>query len=372
MSSTNLSLIHANLAIKCFNKLIENSQGECVIYSPISLAIALSMTYVGSSGETKEEMKKFLVGEENDEDLHEHFNEFLSSLSSNEKSLLQSVNKIYVKDGFSLLESFTQNIEKYYKGQFEQVDFTSPNTCHEINDFVEKSTNNIIKDLISPDDLDALTRLILINAIYLKRMWFVKFDKNATKIDDFFITHNTTRKVDMMFKKDKFSYYEDDEYQILQLEYEGKEQEMVILLPKERNTLLEKLPTFDGQKLFDLIDSTDLLTVKVYLPKLKVESTHQLHETFSDLGMKIPFTDNADFSSMTTEEPLKISKIIQKAFVEVDEEGTEAAAATAITMCRVTSINFSTPREYIFRADHPFIYFIMDNQRNILFNGIYQ
>nr|AGC25445.1 SRPN-1 [Strongyloides stercoralis] len=372
MSSTNLSLAHANLAIKCFNKLIENSQRECVIYSPISLVIALSMAYIGSNGETKEEMKKFLVGKGNDEDLHEHFHKFLNSLSDNEKSLLQSVNKIYVKEGFSLLESFTKSIVKYYKGQFEQVDFTSPNTCHEINDFVEKSTNNIIKDLIRPDDLDALTRLILINAIYFKGMWFVKFDKNATKIDDFFITHNTTRKVDMMFKKDKFSYYEDDKYQILQLEYEGKEQRMVILLPKERNTLKEKLSTFDGQKLFDLIDSTDLLPVKVYLPKFKVESTHQLHETFSDLGMKIPFTNNADFSSMTTEEPLKISKIIQKAFVEVDEEGTEAAAATAVIMCKKSSIILLPSKECIFRADHPFIYFIMDNQRNILFNGIYQ
>ncbi|CEF64647.1 Serpin domain-containing protein [Strongyloides ratti] len=372
MSSTTLSIIHANLAIKCFNKLIENETSQSIIYSPISLAIALSMAYLGSNGKTKEEIKSFLVGENNDEELHQHFNEFLNDLTKNEDSLLQSVNKIYVKENFSLLESFTEDIKKYYEGQFEQVDFNSPNTCDIINNFVQKATNDIIQNLISPSDLNDLTRLILINAIYFKGKWCLKFDKNLTKEDDFYITQNTTKKVDMMFKKDKYKYYENEEYQLIQLEYEGDKQRMIILLPKERNTLKERLQTLDGNTLFDLIDSTDKLPVHVYLPKFKVESMHQLNETLSNLGMKLPFSDYADFSLMTDEEPLQISKIIQKAFVEVDEEGTEAAAATAvIMMCRSSLPHKPTPN-YVFRADHPFAYFIMDNHENILFTGIYQ
>uniref|UniRef100_A0A0K0FBZ7 SERPIN domain-containing protein n=1 Tax=Strongyloides venezuelensis TaxID=75913 RepID=A0A0K0FBZ7_STRVS len=374
MSSIPLLTTHANFAIKTLTKIIEdNKEPTSVIYSPISVGIALAMAYVGSSGETKEQIKKHLVGDFDDEELHLKFNEFLNNISKNEEFSLECVNKIYVKDGFSLLDTYTQTIMKYYNGQFEQINFTDPNSCDKINDYVKKATNNIIENLISEGDLDELTRLILINAIYFKGKWRVKFDKSNTIEEDFYVTKDVTKKVKMMTKKDKYQYCENEDYQILKLYYEGEEHSMIILLPKEKCSLIEKLPSLDGQLLFDLqFEFEDNVPVTVYLPKFKTESTHILNEPFISLGMDVPFSDKADFSLISEEEPLNISKVIQKAFIEVDEEGVEAAAATAITMCFRACAPSRPPPEQIFRADHPFIYFILDNYNNILFSGIYQ
>uniref|UniRef100_A0A0N5B201 SERPIN domain-containing protein n=1 Tax=Strongyloides papillosus TaxID=174720 RepID=A0A0N5B201_STREA len=374
MSSTPLFTTHANFAIKTLTKLIEsNKEPKSIIYSPISVGIALAMAYVGSCGEAKEQIKKHLVGDLDDEELHSKFNEFLNNISKNEEFSLECVNKIYVKDGFSLSDTYTQTIMKYYNGQFEQINFTDPNSCDKINDFVKKATNNIIENLISQSDLDELTRLILINAIYFKGKWCVKFDKSNTIEENFYVTKDVTKKVKMMTKKDKYQYCENEDYQILKLDYEGRQHSMIILLPKEKCSLIEKLPSLDGQLLFDLQSKfARNVPVTVYLPKFKTESTHILNEPLISLGMDVPFSGKADFSLMSNEEPLKISKVIQKAFIEVDEEGVEAAAATAIIMCRITCIPSAPLKEHIFRADHPFIYFILDNHNNILFSGIYQ
>uniref|UniRef100_A0A0N4Z6J2 SERPIN domain-containing protein n=1 Tax=Parastrongyloides trichosuri TaxID=131310 RepID=A0A0N4Z6J2_PARTI len=362
--SRKLSIIHADLAIKVVKQLVSYS---AIVYSPISLAIAFSMAYMGSSGDTKEEIKKFFVGEESDDSLHERFNQFMTHLDNT----IKSVNKIYVKEGLKLEDGFVDGLKKYYNGQFEQIEFTSPDAAEKINKFVEESTNNIIKDLINQNDLNSLTSSILINAIYFKGGWEKQFLEENTSSDDFYISNSNVKKIDMMFKKDKYNYYENEEYQIISLNYEGNQQRMVILLPKERSAFPNNISSFKGEQLFDMIDSMDMHTVKLYLPKFEIESSHQLVDILKNLGLTKPFDEFADFSLMCTEEQLYVSKIIQKAYIEVNEKGTEAAAATAmIMMCR-TSMIHRPQIEYVFKADHPFMYFIMDREDNILFNGLY-
>uniref|UniRef100_A0A0N4ZGJ7 SERPIN domain-containing protein n=1 Tax=Parastrongyloides trichosuri TaxID=131310 RepID=A0A0N4ZGJ7_PARTI len=187
----NLSILHADVALKVLNNLDTNSS---IVYSPISLAIAMSMVYLGSNGDTKAEIKKFLIGDVDDEILHQRFNHFISHLNSN----LKCANKMYVRDGLRLEEEFVRKLSIFYNGQIEQVNFSDLDTVDIINKYVEEATNNVIKDLISQRDIHEDTSTILINAIHFKGQWKKKFDNYDTSSSEFFITQDETKMVDMM------------------------------------------------------------------------------------------------------------------------------------------------------------------------------
>uniref|UniRef100_A0A0K0EJE6 SERPIN domain-containing protein n=1 Tax=Strongyloides stercoralis TaxID=6248 RepID=A0A0K0EJE6_STRER len=360
MFSKTLIITQANLAIQILNQLIKDKLSSSIVYSPICLAIALSMAYAGSYGLTKENIKKYLYGDCDDDEIHNHFKKFLISLSKENVNSLQSANKVYIEKSINLLKDFTQTIEEYYKGCIEKIDFTTSNAAGIINDFVSKSTNNTIKNVITPNDLPIDTKLLLINAIYFKNEWMKEFDKNFTEKEFFYTSKDVSKKVDLMYTIDKFYYYENNDYQVLQLLY------------KERYLLLKKIPLLDGERLFEMIELLNLEIVNVHLPKFKIESIHMLHKTFKKIGLTFPFSSDANFSLITNEVPLTINKIIQKAFIDVDEKGTEASGVSAITVVEGPARGYKKPREYIFRADHPFMYLIIDDKNNILFNGIYQ
>uniref|UniRef100_A0A0K0FJC5 SERPIN domain-containing protein n=1 Tax=Strongyloides venezuelensis TaxID=75913 RepID=A0A0K0FJC5_STRVS len=369
--SPTFSTFQANLAIQILNEFIKNDTTSSTIYSPISLAIALSMSYVGSSGLTKEQIKKYLSDECTDEEIHKNYNKFLINVQNDDNNSLKSFNKIYIKEGVKLLKLFTQTIEEYYQGQFEQIDFSSPDACGVINKFVKESTNNLIKDIIKPDDLDDATYMILINALYFKGEWVRKFDKNLILENEFHTTKDDIKVVDMMYSVDKYLFFEDKDYQLIKLNYKNNRQSMVILIPVEMCTLHKMLPSLKAEQLFHMIDSLESKKVHLYLPKFKIESTHEMVETFKKLGLILPFSERSDFSLITNEIPLRINKIVQKAFIEVDESGSEAAAATAESVV-VFCDGGTQEKEYELKADHPFAYFIIDDMRNILFAGIFQ
>uniref|UniRef100_A0A0N5B2B7 SERPIN domain-containing protein n=1 Tax=Strongyloides papillosus TaxID=174720 RepID=A0A0N5B2B7_STREA len=331
MSLSTFSTSQANLAIQILNEFIKNDDTSPIIYSPISLAIALSMAYVGSSGSTKEQIKKYLFDDCSDEEVHKNFNKFLINVQEDDKNNLKSVNKIYIKEGVKLLKLFTQTIEEYYQGQFEQINFSLPDACDVINKFVEESTNNLIKDIIKPDDLNDATYMILINALYFKCEWANKFDENDIIEENFHVNKNKTKVVDLMYNMNEYLFFKNNEYQLIKLNYKNNRQSMVILLPVEMCALHKMLPTLNGEQLFHMIDSLESKKVHLYLPKFNIESTHEMVETFKKLGLTIPFSDHSDFSLITNKAPLRINKIIQKAFIEVDESGSEATAATFVS-----------------------------------------
>jgi len=229
---------------------------------------------------------------------------------------------------------------------------------------VETQTKNKIKDLIPLGAIDDYTRLVLTNAVYFKGDWVLKFDKKKTKEADFKVSPEKTVKVQMMSltgDKAKFNYAETEQLQILEMPYEGDELSMLVILPKEN---LESID-INNKKLDELRGMLSERKISVYMPKFKFETKYFMSDDLKEMGMPTAFTSLADFSGMTGKKDLFISKVIHQAFVEVNEEGTEAAAATAVIMAK--SIAF---KSNIFIADHPFMFIIQQKATgNILFMG---
>jgi len=235
-----------------------------------------------------------------------------------------------------------------------------------INTWVEEKTNDKIKDLIPAGALDSLTRLVLTNAIYFKGDWSIKFKEENTKESDFHITEQKTAKVQMMYQKENFEYANLDNMQLLQMHYKGDELSMLIILPKTIGDMEAIESNLNLETLQSNLKQMRKREVDVYLPKFKMTTgTLDITSILAKMGMKDAFSNAADFSGMSERKDLYISSVVHKAFVEVNEEGTEAAAATGVVM---KLLSISEP--IVFRADRPFIFMIRDNAtQSILFIG---
>jgi serpin B len=249
------------------------------------------------------------------------------------------------------------------------VDFitATENARKTINAWVEKKTNGKIKDLISPGVLDSMTRLVLTNAIYFKGNWAKQFKENRTQDAPFTLADGKKIEVAMMNQKAEFGYMETDTFQALELPYVDEELSMVILLPKEIDALNEFEKALTTENLNQRLAEIHKCEVVVFVPKFKTTSQFSLADVLKSMGMKDAFSSDADFSGINGKRDLFISAVIHKAFVEVNEEGTEAAAATGVVM-RLTSVGPAAIP--VFRADHPFLFLIRDNlSGSILFIG---
>uniref|UniRef100_A0A183C5F5 SERPIN domain-containing protein n=1 Tax=Globodera pallida TaxID=36090 RepID=A0A183C5F5_GLOPA len=316
------------------------------------------------SEKTSQEMVQLLAKGAPESKVHEYFGELVKAIQKGSSNYtLEVANKVYVKEGFS---TFKTMINRHYGGQFEAINFEKAvDSAKKINKFVEKATHDKIHDLIKPDMFDVNTRLVLINAVYFKGNWAEKFDAHRTQKKTFHIDANNKKELDMMHKKDEFIYFEDDQLQLLGMPYKGGEVFMFVLLPKERFGLDKMLAKLDGKSLLELLKKRSKQEVEVELPKFKLESAHDLNEPLEKLGMPTAFTDSANFAGILPGHQLKISKVVQKAFIEVNEEGTEAAAATAIVF-QFKSMPILMPKP-VFRADHPFAIFLLTNNYGPLF-----
>ncbi|MEA3230052.1 MAG: serpin family protein, partial [archaeon] len=265
-------------------------------------------------------------------------------------------------------DSYFNITENYYGGKATNMDFKedSEGSRMIINGWVEAQTNDRIKDLIPPGVIDSMTRLVLTNAVYFKGDWILKFDESRTREADFRVTKEKTVKAQMMSltgEKAIFNYAETEDIRILELPYKGSELSMLILLPKEDDLgALEHL--LNTESLNRWKSMLREKKIDVYMPRFKFETKYFMAEDLKDMGMPSAFSSAADFSAMTGKRDLYISQVIHQAFVEVNEEGTEAAAATAVVM-KVKAVMSD-----IFRADHPFIFIIQEKDTgNILFLG---
>jgi serpin B len=280
---------------------------------------------------------------------------------------------LWLQTGYNFLKDFLELTEEYYDAGLNHVDFAkdSEAACNKINIWVEQKTNNRIQKLIKPSMINALTRLVLTNAIYFKGNWVSQFEESSTQDTLFYITPDTTVSVPLMHQNHEFKYWKNDTLQILELPYAGDDLSMLILLPRKVDGLanLENLLTMEN--LNQWIKDLKEYQVMVYLPKLRTSCEFRLDTTLIAMGMPDAFKPNkADFSGIT-DPPLWISAVVHKAFVDVSEEGTEAAAATAVIMVfeEEVSVQPLLP-PVVFRADHPFIFMIRDNHSgSILFIG---
>jgi len=346
-----------------------------LFYSPTSLLIALAMTCHGARGNTAAEIMKVLhVTSVSSPDLNKNMKTFIDALNgaSDENNKLLTANRLFVQKSFEILEAFKEGTREFYDAELALVDYitNSEKATEEINHWVEQKTNEKIKDLILPGMLSSDTRLILVNAIYFKGLWLEQFSKEGTFSGSFFVSQNDEIKVEMMHQEADLKYFESQDLacQVLEMPYIGQKMSMVIYLPNKIDGLpgLEEKMTYDNlQRSFSLLDAPKK-EVEVFLPKFKLTQQFDLNDILSKMGAQEMFIPGkADLSGITAE-PLFVSKVVHKAFVEVNEEGTEAAAATAIG---VAFMCMPLPKP-VFKADHPFLFLIRHNDSGaILFLG---
>jgi serpin B len=351
-----------------YKKLKDKNKEENLFYSPASISIALAMTYAGARGNTEKQMANVLNFTLPQDRLHPAYSKLIENLKSNKDYELSIANALWLQKDYKYLQEFLNIMEKYYKGGFNEVDFeANPEGARiKINDWVSKETKEKIKDILNPKDITSLTRLVLTNAIYFKGKWQTEFNKKSTKDEDFYLINGQKTKVKMMYQKNTFNYYENDDLQLLEMPYKGDNVSMVIILPKAgKFKTVEDM--MDEKKLQEWIKSATKTEVETYIPRFKFTQRFELGKNLSDMGMKDAFSAAADFSGINGKKDLYISRVIHKAFVDVNEEGTEAAAATAVVI-ETKALIIKKP--VVFKADHPFIFLIRDKEvGSILFMG---
>lgn len=332
-----------------------------VFFSPYSIFVALAMTYEGARGDTATKMKNVLGFEQNDEVSLCSFGRIYNLLNIDAEYTLNTANALWTQENYPFLDEYLNFINNYYMGLATEVDFTNPATAAEIiNEWVEDNTGGKIIDMLSSSDITPSTVLILSNAIYFKGLWLNQFEKENTVDRDFEITTKETIQVPTMVltnSEESFNYTETEDLQILELPYKGDAVSMIVLLPKENNiTIAEE--ELNSENLASWLDSMSPTVVDIYLPKFTFKTEYDLKNTLIDMGLGIAFSSAADFSGMNGFGNLIIDKVLHKAFVEVNEEGTEAAAATTVHI-----LETSIPKQSIvFDANHPFIFMIQHKE----------
>jgi|GEM_PF-406282 len=358
-------------AFDLYQKL-RTSEGN-LFFSPYSISIALAMTYAGARGHTEKQMAKALRFSLDQKKLHPAFAELESRLNSLQKAgniKLSVANSLWPQQDCKFLDEYLSLTKKYYGVSITPVDYKRAREAARkmINKWVEDKTQDKIKNLIQPGILDALTRLVLVNAIYFKGNWESQFEVSQTKDALFFVSSERSVQTPMMSQKHKFRYAEFESLQILELPYVGNELSMLVLLPREADGLKELESRLSVENLKQWKSRLSMREVLVFLPKFKMTSKFRLDKTLVSMGMVDAFSHTkANFAGMDGRPDwLYIGAVIHQAFVDVNEEGTEAAAATAVVM---EGRGRPVPPP-IFRADHPFVFLVQENQTgSILFIG---
>ena len=373
------NVVDANnqFALDYYSKLKSKDSGN-IFFSPFSISSAFVMTYEGAKSETAEEMRSVFYFPEDSNLRRTEYASIFDELNKGDKKYkLSSANALWAQQDYQFSKDYFDNVEKYYSGKATNLDFKKDpeGSRITINSWVENQTNEKIKDLIPSGLINTMTKLVLTNAIYFKGEWVKQFNKNDTKEENFRTSNGGAVKAQMMQRTDDeaiFNYAENSNLQILEMPYSGNELSILLLLPKNDNlTKLESI--LSTKNISDWKKNLEEQRVKIYIPKFKFETKYFMADDLKEMGMPLAFSDSADFFGMTAsgKKDLKIDEAIHQAFVEVNEEGTEAAAATAVTMAPLGVADpQKEPKIPIFRADHPFIFLIQQKSTgDILFMG---
>ncbi|MFP4556730.1 MAG: serpin family protein [Bacteroidales bacterium] len=363
------SSLQANRFALDIYKQFAAQDNQNIFFSPYSLSTAMGMTYAGAKGETKEQIAQAFHFPIDDSDLHEKLGSMKSQLErlSSEGVEVSIANQLWADEEYRFKWLYLWKVKRAYSAPIERMAFRSkPNDSRlEINSWVEEKTNNRIVDLLPKGSISDMTAMVLTNAIFFKGQWEEKFDEKKTAQAEFKAIKGSAVECKMMKRKGKYNLYKGNDIKLLELPYDGKDFSMLVLLPNE-GTPLSKIEK--GMKLEDLNHYISLMKqteVQVSLPKFKFDAEYQMKPILAEMGMTNPFSNYADFTRMSGKSDLKIDEIYHKAFVEVSEEGTEAAAATAVVIVRKSA---TVPEEFV--ANRPFMFIIRDNNSgNMLFVG---
>ena len=344
------------------------SDVENIFFSPYSIFTAMAICYDGAEGSTKEQISNVFYYPLSKPVLEESTKEIIDTINSdNDAYDLETANALWVLEEYPLNEQYVFNAEKYYDGMITPLDFGGqPEESRLIiNSWVEKNTNDKIKDLLAERSIDGTTRLIITNAVYFNGKWLQEFEEAGTRKKVFYLSDGQEKKVDTMYAIETYNYGKDKNAQILELPYKGDDISMYIILPSKNN-----IEEFENDLTLgyynELKDNLNSDEVKILLPKFTFEARAELNEPLQDMGIVDAFDSGiADFSGISASGGLSISEVIHQAYIGVNEKGTEAAAATGIVM--VVSLPYY---KYEFTADHPFMFFIEDKRTGcILFMG---
>ena len=352
-------------AIDLFKQMQEEEPDDNIFISPFSISTALTMTVNGANGETLDDMRNTLkITGLSMESINESYQQLLEVLPAlDPQTKLKLANSIWPQIDYPVLQSFLDLNTEYYNSEVIPVDFKDSGVIPQVNAWVENNTDGLIKETLK--ELPPGVVMLLINAIYFKGAWKTEFDPENTHAADFY-TPNDTITVDMMhIPENDFPYFANDLFQAIDLPYGDSIFSMSVFLPREGHTVDEVIAEMNANTWEAWLSSFQTQAVQLFLPKFKLEYEKKLKRTLSDMGMEIAFTDSADFSKMVYGGGVLIDEVIHKAFVEVNEQGTEAAAVTVVII-KETSVG-STP---IVNVNQPFVFVIRDNRTNsILFMG---
>jgi serpin B len=359
-----------NFTFKTYSILGSESGNQ--FFSPFSISTALSMTAEGAGGKTLEEMRNVLELSDNSSANRRSFESLLNSLNAkNADYNLSIADAVWIEKTFSVKQDFSSALSTYYYASAQQADFSN-NADKErtnINNWVAGKTSNKILDLIPQGRVDSYTRMVIVDAIYFNGKWAQQFNKNDTQTATFFVSQSRNVSVPMMHisKSENVSYYSDNELKALEMDYKGDNLSMLILLPNQNYGLSEVEAGLSSAEMSDIRSKLVQQSVQVWLPKFNITKSEEMSGLLEELGMKNAFDPNvADFSGINSTEKLYISYVFHKAFINVNETGTEAAAATAVII--TVGAVMGEPQE--FRADHPFLFFIINKPTGaILFMG---
>ncbi|MBR1486751.1 MAG: serpin family protein [Synergistaceae bacterium] len=351
-------------------KIIREKSGE-YFFSPYSILSAFGMAYAGAEGNTAREIEEALGFSK---DFHSEFGNYIKEIEA--EDAFNTANRIWLRNGLTLKDIYKDILLINYGSTAKELDFKgdTENSRKTINKWVSDKTKEKIPELLQK--LEPSTQMILTNAVYFHSGWESKFDKSKTSKEKFFPGGCEVSEVDMMKKYASFLYAERDGNKIIRIPYEDPRFSMIIFLPPKVAGYSGTLETdakfieLDAETFNDLVSSMREYDVDLWLPKFKVEKKYELKNLFDSLGIKLAFSDSADFSGITDDEKLKIDAVIHQTFIDLDEEKTEAAAATAIVMVKATALPPKDKPKAVFHADSPFEYFIVDDYtRTILFAG---
>ncbi|KAI4873286.1 hypothetical protein NFI96_024432, partial [Prochilodus magdalenae] len=361
-----LSPHNADFAFSLYKKLTTHpeAQGKNIFFSPLSISMALSMMALGAKGETHSQIFSTLgYSDLTPDQVNEGYKHLLHVLGhSQDAMLLEAGSAVAVREGFKPVDKFLKDAQHFYQGEAFSVDFSKPEVAEqELNKYIAKKTKDMITDMVKGLDQD--TVMMLINYIYFKGKWKNPFDIKNTRKADFHVDQKTTVTVDMMMETECNDFYhdKDNHTRIVKLPYTGNTSMMIVLPDEgrmqemERNINNDQLKYWHGKLYKSKID--------LFLPKFSISASSSLGDTLKEMGIASAFSDSADFSGISEETRVKVSKVVHQAVLKVDEKGTEAAAATTVRW-----VLYSIPP--LMRVDRPFLVFIVeDRTKSILFMG---
>lgn len=371
-----LTVANVSFAFDLFKKINEKRGNESIFLSPLSISAALAMVYLGAKDNTAAEMAQVLHFDPEGE-VHPSFKKLIDKINKPDKPyLLKLANRLYGEKTFHVLEEFQNHVSKFYDVELASVSFQSqPGAAiKEINAWVENKTEGTIQNILSMDSITSFTKLVLVNAIYFKGNWNSKFPENNTYEKMFWLNKEDSKRINMMSQENKFlvGYVQELHTSVLELPYLQNELSMLILLPdgiNDNSTGLEELEqalTYKELLIWTNTKNMMEMMVEVHLPRFKLEDQFDLEDVLSEMGMIDVFDQSkANLTGMSLTNGIFLSKVIHKSFAEVNEEGTEAAGATAVGISRRNAL---LRRRFV--ADHPFLFFIRHNKtQSILFLG---